>query len=149
MALKQLNQLKPAAQAFMGWGDPLFDAQQVAQAGATRHVRLSRAVASEVGDEVVAQSIKYSQIPALPETRAEVQAIAHLLQANTQNDTRFGKEAHRESVLEMSQSGALAQRRVLVFATHGLVPGDLPNLRQPALAMAANGTADTDHWPRC
>jgi CHAT domain-containing protein len=29
-----------------------------------------------------------------------------------------------------------------VFATHGLVPGDLPNLRQPALAMAANGAVD-------
>ena len=44
----------------------------------------------------------------------------------------------------MSQSGQLAQRRVLVFATHGLVPGDLPNLRQPALALAANGAEDTD-----
>ena len=31
---------------------------------------------------------------------------------------------------------------MIVFATHGLVPGDLPNLRQPALAMAANGAVD-------
>ena len=29
----------------------------------------------------------------------------------------------------------LAQRRILAFATHGLVPGDLPGLTQPALAM--------------
>jgi len=29
---------------------------------------------------------------------------------------------------------------VLAFATHGLMAGDLPNLTQPALAMAANGT---------
>jgi CHAT domain-containing protein len=33
---------------------------------------------------------------------------------------------------------------VIIFATHGLIPGDLPNLRQPALALAANGTEGDD-----
>jgi CHAT domain-containing protein len=31
-----------------------------------------------------------------------------------------------------------------VFATHGLAPGDLPNLTQPALAMAADGSEQRD-----
>ncbi|MEI8169482.1 MAG: CHAT domain-containing tetratricopeptide repeat protein [Rhodoferax sp.] len=144
MALKQLNQLKPAAQAFMGWGDPLFDAAQVAQVASTRNISLTRAAAVNLSEEVASHALQYSQIPALPETRAEVESIAALLKADKQKDTRFGKDAHRESVLQMSQSGQLAQRRVLVFATHGLVPGDLPNLRQPALALAANGAEDTD-----
>jgi len=43
-------------------------------------------------------------------------------------------------VLRESISGELAKRRVVVFATHGLMAGDLPNLTQPALAMA--GTRD-------
>ena len=144
MALKQLSQTKSAAQAFMGWGDPLFDARQVALAGSTRHIDLTRAVPATAGDELVRNAIKYSQIPALPETRAEVQAIAQLLKADPQQDTHFGQDASRESVLQSSQSGQLAQRRVIVFATHGLIPGDLPNLSQPALALAANSTAETD-----
>jgi CHAT domain-containing protein len=144
IALKQLSQAKPAAQAFMGWGDPLFDARQLAQAGSTRNVSLTRSAAVNPEDTIALNPIKYSQIPALPETRAEVEAIADMLKADRQKDTLFGKDANRESVLLMSQSGQLAQRRVIVFATHGLVPGDLPNLRQPALAMAANGAAETD-----
>jgi len=144
MALKQLSQAKPAAQAFMGWGDPLFDASQVAQAGNTRHIELTRSVPVTGGEELVSTALKYSQIPALPETRAEVQAIAQLLKADPQKDTHFGPDASRESVLQSSQSGQLAQRRVIIFATHGLIPGDLPNLRQPALALAANSAAETD-----
>jgi CHAT domain-containing protein len=31
----------------------------------------------------------------------------------------------------------LADRRVIMFATHGLVPGDLDGLQQPALALSA------------
>lgn len=144
MALKQLSLVKSAPQAFMGWGDPLFDASQIAQAGTTRNISLTRAAAAPPEDEVAPSSLSYAQIPALPETRAEVESIATLLKADPQKDTLFGQEAHRESVLQMSQSGQLAQRRVIVFATHGLVPGDLPNLRQPALALAANGKQDTD-----
>jgi CHAT domain-containing protein len=144
IALKQLSQAKPAAQAFMGWGDPLFDRAQVAQAGSTRNVSLTRAASTNAADEVVSNAIKYAQIPALPETRAEVEAIADLLKADRIKDTFFGQAANRESVLQSSQSGQLAQRRVIVFATHGLIPGDLPNLRQPALALAGNSASDTD-----
>ena len=144
LALKQLGQGKSAGQAFMGWGDPIFDTHQVAQLGSTRKLVLTRAVVERPGDDGAGPSIKYSQIPALPETRAEVEAIADLFKADKQKDLRLGKEASRESVLQVNQNGQLAQRRVLVFATHGLVPGDLPNLRQPALAMAANGLEDAD-----
>jgi CHAT domain-containing protein len=144
MALKQLNQTKSATQAFMGWGDPLFDANQVAQAGNTRHISLTRAATTNAGDEVVSNALKYAQIPPLPETRAEVESIADLLKADKLKDTFFGQAANRESVLQASQSGQLAQRRVIIFATHGLIPGDLPNLRQPALALAGNPAADTD-----
>jgi len=47
-------------------------------------------------------------------------------------------------VLNASNSGLLAKKRVLAFATHGLVPGDLPFVNQPALAMASIGTEQTD-----
>ena len=144
MALKQLDTAKPAALAFMGWGDPQFGAEQVVPAGKRRHLDLTRAIASTGQDDIVLTALKYSQIPPLPETRAEVQQIARMLKADLQKDVFFGQAASRESVLLASESGALALRRVIVFATHGLVPGDLPNLRQPALAMAANGSVDAE-----
>ena len=49
-----------------------------------------------------------------------------------------GAEATRVSVLKSSASGQLGKKQVVVFATHGLLAGDLPNLNQPALAMAAS-----------
>jgi len=50
----------------------------------------------------------------------------------------LGSEATRQSVLKSNRSGVLAKKQVVVFATHGLLAGDLPNLNQPALAMATN-----------
>jgi len=38
----------------------------------------------------------------------------------------------------------LRARRVVAFATHGLIPGDFPNLEEPALALSApDGQAET------
>jgi CHAT domain-containing protein len=139
VALKQLSAAKSAPQAFMGWGDPLFDARQM-----PGNLNSTRSAPVDPEQDFARNGLKYSQIPALPETRGEVEAIAEMLKADKQKDTFFGKDANRESVLRMSQNGQLAQRRVIVFATHGLVPGDLPNLRQPALAMAANDAAESD-----
>ena len=48
--------------------------------------------------------------------------------------------ATRESVLAASQPGQLARKRVVAFATHGLMAGDLPQLEQPTLAMPATGS---------
>ena len=47
-------------------------------------------------------------------------------------------------MLAANASGALATRRVVAFATHGMMAGDLPNLNQPALAMAATADAERD-----
>jgi CHAT domain-containing protein len=82
--------------------------------------------------------INYSKIPPLPETRDEVLALAKILNADPRQDLILGSEATRASVIKQSNSGQLAQKQVVVFATHGLLAGDLPNLNQPALAMAAN-----------
>jgi hypothetical protein len=38
----------------------------------------------------------------------------------------------------------LTRYRVVAFATHGLVPGDLDGLAQPALALSAPDVADVD-----
>jgi len=47
-------------------------------------------------------------------------------------DTFFGNRASPANVF----AADLTHRRVIAFATHGLVAGDLPGLDQPALALA-------------
>lgn len=71
-------------------------------------------------------------IPPLPDTRDEIIAIARSLGADPQRDTIFGIDASRERVM----STPLNDRRILAFATHGLIPGDIPGLNQPALTMS-------------
>jgi CHAT domain-containing protein len=71
-------------------------------------------------------------IPPLPDTRDEIIAIARSLGADPQQDAIFGAAASRERVM----STPLNDRRILAFATHGLIPGDMPGLNQPALTMS-------------
>jgi CHAT domain-containing protein len=75
-------------------------------------------------------------LPALPETRREAQAMAQALRAAMDTAVLAGPAATRRSVLQRSASGDLARRSVVLFATHGLAPFQVPALDQPALAMA-------------
>lgn len=148
LALRTLARAKSASQSFVGWGDPAFNLAAAEQLqtnnGKARNVDVGRAETLTQLDAVelaapAPSAIKYSDIPALPETRDELLAIANTLKANPQTDLRLGTQATRESVLQASKSGHLSNRRIVAFATHGLMAGDLPNLNQPALALAATG----------
>ncbi|MEN9889688.1 MAG: hypothetical protein RL559_1725 [Pseudomonadota bacterium] len=142
LALKRFGKVPAQSQALIAWGDPLFDAraQQVASAGQTA-VRSLIATRSSSGSRIEQEDkdafLNYSKIPPLPETRDEVMELARILSANPKEDLILGAAATRASVLQHSASGKLARKQVVVFATHGLLAGDLPNLNQPALAMAA------------
>lgn len=149
LALKAVAKAQSAPQAFIGWGDPVFRPQITAaeNIGATVHSRgvtLTRKAALadlDAPEKTISapSALQYSEIPTLPATRDELLAIVATLNADASRDVILGAEATRESVLAASRSGLLASRRVVAFATHGLMAGDLPNLNQPALAMAATG----------
>jgi CHAT domain-containing protein len=79
-------------------------------------------------------SIEYSQLPPLPETKAESIAIAKALNTNPDQAVYWGARASKATVQGMS----LSDYKIVAFATHGLVPGDFPNLNQPALALSVN-----------
>jgi CHAT domain-containing protein len=149
LALKKLSATQHAKQTLMAWGDPTFDiagnATQVA-ANQTRKIMPTRSLDSLSRNVMDAsQLLTYSKIPPLPETRDEVIQLASILKADPARDLKLGSQATRQSVLDSSKAGALSDRRVVVFATHGLLAGDLPALNQPALAMAA--TADSAQSP--
>ena len=141
LSLKRLNKQPVAAQPMLAWGDPAFDPNatvaSAAAGSAVRSVAVTRSVDSQRNIMDAANYVAYSKIPPLPETRDEVLQLATILQADPRHDLILGHEATRASVLRQSEQGNLAKKQVVVFATHGLLAGDLPNLNQPALAMAA------------
>lgn len=141
LALKRLSRQPVASQPLLAWGDPLFDAHATvasASNGSTvRSVAVTRSVDTQRNIMDASNYVAYSKIPPLPETRDEVLQLANILQADPKNDLILGHDATRTSVLKQSAAGNLAKKQVVVFATHGLLAGDLPNLNQPALAMAA------------
>ena len=140
---------RSAEQPLMAWGDPVFKlsvnaAVPSTDAATVRKVSLTRAnTAVDLEKEDPRSALRYSDIPALPETRDELLAIAKELGANPATDVLLGDKATRQSVLAANASGLLSKKRVIAFATHGPMAGDLPNLTQPALALAASSADGT------
>ena len=62
------------------------------------------------------------------------------MNADLTRDVFTGARANEKTVKTLDLSGY----RVIAFATHGLVPGDLDGLTQPALALSAPQVADVD-----
>ena len=143
LAVKQFAKARSASEALVAWGDPRFGgavAASDAAAVATRHVVLTRATTQvDLEKEDPHSALRYGDIPALPETRDELLAIAAALHADSARDLHLGADASKASVLASSQSGELRRKKVVAFATHGLMAGDLPQLTQPALALASTG----------
>ena len=151
-SLKTLRGLPPGAperKSFAGFGDPLFSTEQAAQpvkvAALTSRglrtrgqpVRLRAAPKTTDLD-----SAGLAQLPRLPDTADEVRSIALAIKADLTRDVFLGRRANEGMVKSLDLSGY----KVLAFATHGLVPGDLDGLTQPALALSsptvAGGTDD-------
>jgi CHAT domain-containing protein len=146
-SLATLRALPPAdakRKAFAGFGDPWFNAQEAAEAraGETKPVQVAEAGLQIRGARLLrrsapvtsrADSADLGQLPRLPDTAEEVRAIARALKADPAKDVFVGAQASESQVRTM----ILADRRVVMFATHGLVPGDLDGLTQPALALSA------------
>ena len=116
---------------FIGFGDPDFRGDgKPAKSAATRRFRQA-----PLGGLAQASQIDYSSIAALPDTRDEILALAKTLNANPESDVFLGRNASRERVLQSD----LSQKRIVAFATHGLVAGEYPGVDQPALALANPG----------
>jgi CHAT domain-containing protein len=85
-------------------------------------------------------SAELALLPRLPDTADELIEIAKALGADPLQDLMLQKNANEKSVKGMN----LANRRIISFATHGLIPGELNGLTQPALALTAPDVAGTD-----
>jgi CHAT domain-containing protein len=114
--------------AFAGFGDPLFAPRSASPTEPASAEAVQVRSISRRGIDLA----DYAQLAPLPDTRIEIQAIARALAADPERDVFLGAAASRRAVRGLD----LSRRRVVAFATHGLVPGELPGLTQPALALA-------------
>lgn len=125
-----------AQRAFAGFGDPIFSKEQRgagALPGTQVALRAAALVVRSVGATQQLDSARLAQLPRLPETREEILDLAAALGAGGGEDVFLAERANEKEV----KGRDLSDRRVLAFATHGLVPGDIDGLEQPALALTA------------
>lgn len=142
--LRALPPGDPSRRPFVGFGDPVFSKQQIRRADSLAPPSPSndaaavtlRASARPVGVEAG----QLGQLPRLPETAEEIRSIARAMKANPTEDVFLGVQANERVVRTLG----LSRYRVIVFATHGLVPGDLVGLTQPALALTAPEVAQIE-----
>jgi CHAT domain-containing protein len=136
-SLAVIRRFPPAAPAtterpFVGFGAPDFDGRQ-AEAIAVAAAPTSFFRGALANLEAV------RNLPALPQTGPELRQLAAELSAG--DDALFlGPHATESAVRKSNLEGV----RILAFATHGLLSGDLQGLAEPALAFSPPETATTD-----
>jgi CHAT domain-containing protein len=146
-ALASLRRLPPgnaSRRSFVGFGDPLFSKEQakepslqLAAADATVKTRGVPLRLRNAPKTSGVSSAELALLPRLPDTGQEITEIAKVLKADAA-DIFLQTKANEKAVL----GGDLSNRRVVMFATHGLVPGELDGLTQPALALTTPDLAD-------
>lgn len=143
---------------FIGFGNPLFSSLAATPARDGASVRSLRvaptkdetmalidAAAQETANELSTEgegahplAYAFRLLAPLPDTAEELQEISRITRAESGRDLFMGEKASEKNV----KSAPLSQYRAVAFATHGLTPGELPGLDQPALAMANPKLAD-------
>lgn len=154
-ALRTLRNLppgKPNRAELIAFGDPIFSADEEKEAekegdgpptrvtdaaNTTRGLPLKRRSSPRLEG---VDSAELAMLPRLPDTADELKAMALALQADPTKALNLGRQANEKMVKTTELSGF----KVLAFATHGLVPGELDGLTQPALALSAPGVAGVD-----
>jgi CHAT domain-containing protein len=131
--------LASASKSFIGFGDPLFKENQarasrsdgVAARGLVRRNAIAPQTAINAA-QVQRRSSNLELLEPLPDTSEEVRDIAKILRADESKDVHLRQRASEQLI----KATDLSQYRVVMFATHGLVAGELPDLSQPALALS-------------
>jgi CHAT domain-containing protein/Tfp pilus assembly protein PilF len=109
-------------QMFIGIGDPLLDGK-----GSQRGGSMVASTGPSAIDAIRA-------LPRLLGTRRELTAEAKSLGANTQNSLFMEERATKPWVMKLNRN-RLRTARIISFATHALVAGEITGLKEPALVL--------------
>ncbi len=136
-----------AQKPLVGFGNPRFAASPAApdprsakKGGVTRTVDVASLSKTRSftaywrGGAVNMEALR--ELSPLPETEGELKTVARHLKAS-ERDLRVGAAATETAVKQMD----LTQYRIVYFATHGLVAGEIKGLGEPALALTPPAVA--------
>jgi CHAT domain-containing protein len=144
-ALRSTPAGSPNRKNFIGFGDPFFSRDQgqtaekvaVAEALSTRGAPLKLRNTPKTSG---VSSAELALLPRLPDTQEELQEVAKVFSA-APDDIWLNRKASVQNILKAD----LSNRKVVMFSTHGLIPGELDGLTQPALALSSpEVTGDKD-----
>jgi CHAT domain-containing protein len=134
-ALRTLRQRprlpEEVGEPLLAFGDPLLQGEGGPRGGAS----MPAARGAQVPLEVL------RRLPRLPETRAELRAIAHALGADPRQALYLRERATKPMLQALHRAGRLGRAQVLAFATHALLAGELTGSQQPALVLTPPATA--------
>lgn len=132
-ALRGAARARPAPQPFIGFGAPSFSGKP-----GDLSARLELGVTCRDKGESIARLVRL--LEPLPETGPELNAMARALKAPAASVV-LGDRATEPAV----RAAKLEDYRVIAFATHGLLPSDLPCEIEPALALTPPPQATDDN----
>ena len=160
-ALRHTGRLSAATKPLIGFGNPLLDGPDASYAKFAKLARERQSCPKSPWQRVAALfsprngatpietrgglanvSLIRQQAP-LPETADELCAVARDTGADA-SKMRLGAQATEREVKAMSARGELAQYRLVHFATHGAMAGELKGSVEPGLILTPPDTASEE-----
>ena len=120
---------------FLGVGNPVLKGSLKGEGGARGTIKLASLFRGALADVNLLR-----MLPPLPETATEIRQIAKILGA-AESDLYLGERAS-EPLLRRAK---LDRYRVVEFATHSLVSGQIEGLAEPALVLTPPPVATADN----
>ena len=140
--LRGFARREKSGKPLVGFGDPVFNPHDSAPAAIqTADARSVSRGYTAFWQGAGIDRAQLSQLPRLADTADELKAVARRLGAPA-SDIHLRGDASETTVKRLP----LADYRVVYFATHGLVAGDVKGVAEPSLALTlpANPTAEDD-----
>ena len=131
-ALRGLAHHDEAVKPMTGFGDPLFNPSQRNDERRTVSRSVTKVAYTDFWHGAGVDRRKLAlALPQLPDTADELNAVAEDLGVAA-SDIHLGADASETTV----KRTPLADYRVVYFATHGLVAGDIKGVAEPSLALS-------------
>jgi CHAT domain-containing protein len=130
-ALRSLPRTDQATKPMIGFGDPIFSNRPPAAGGERGMPGVPEpAYTAFWRGAAIDRSILGETLPPLPDTALELKTVAEKVGASM-SDIHLGADASETTLRKTT----LTDFRIVYFATHGLVAGDVRGLAQPALVL--------------
>jgi CHAT domain-containing protein len=135
-ALRMFGLRNQGSKPMVGFGDPIFNPSAVPPNGQRQAARTARALNARSYTEywrgaAIDRSQLAQSLPQLPDTAVELKSIAQKIGAPA-SDIHLGRDANETTV----KRTPLWDFRIVYFATHALVAGDVKGLAEPSIVLS-------------